>query len=119
MKLWQLEELQLNTGPTVPSFLDHLDTYLQVFTLGITEDKPGRPSVTNHKFRKLSDFQVGAGDGTGALSPSQHLTPRRATLQSEISTVADTHLFFCVPLSHKPTHPPSSRLQCQLQTCQC
>ena len=74
--LLQLEELRLSTGATVPRFLHHVDTYLQGFTLGITEDNPGRPSVTNHKFRKLSDFQVGKGDATGALSPS--LAPQPA-----------------------------------------
>lgn len=69
----QLQDLHLSPGSIMPSFLQCIDEYLQGFTRGITAEAPYLPSVANHKFRKLLEFQMGEGDATGTFSISQHV----------------------------------------------
>lgn len=60
----------------MPSFLRHIDEYLQDFTLGITAEARYLPSVANHKFRELPEFQIGEGDATGTSVGHLSLTDR-------------------------------------------
>jgi hypothetical protein len=74
--LLQLEELRLShTWSTRIVFCDPEGESLQV-RVNMVEKSGHSCASANHKFRKLSDFQVGKGDATGALSPS--LAPQPA-----------------------------------------
>ncbi|GAA5991574.1 hypothetical protein JCM10908_005770 [Rhodotorula pacifica] len=40
------------------ALLSWIDAGLQWFTLGVSEEKPERPDVTDHSFRKLTKFEI-------------------------------------------------------------
>ena len=46
-------------------FLRKIDDDLQEFTLGISEREPQRPDRTSHTYRKLGNYTLGGGSGTG------------------------------------------------------
>jgi hypothetical protein len=47
------------------TFLRKIDDDLQEFTLGISEREPQRPDRTSHTYRKLGNYTLGGGSGTG------------------------------------------------------